>query len=105
MKSAKAFIARCEDIDAESDIGVMFFTDAKSPDIFEDDGNLHVRRFGMRAVFDVGKSQTATAKEQNERTAAVLAALSVAGKAKADRVFVDADDEGDDACPSCGRAY
>jgi hypothetical protein len=106
MKSQKAFRARCEDAGALVDSSVNFFTDANSPDAFEDDGNLHIRRYGLRAVFDVSHGQLSTPTEQNERTRTVFAYLGMEIKKPA-RVLVEdpeeAEENGPAPCPRCGR--
>lgn len=105
-RSEKTFRTRC--IVADED--VMFCTgDATTPDTeYEDDGYLHVRRFGVRAVFDVGCGQSLDAKEQNVNTRRIMEALGLDSKIGnvGGRVLIDETYDGEDAdrCRECGAA-
>jgi hypothetical protein len=97
---AKQFKAQCVAIDED----VSFYDDARAADIYEDDGNLHVRRYGVRAAFDVGEGQSATGVKQNANATTILTALGL--KFNPDRVMVEEydEDENDRGCLSCGRS-
>jgi hypothetical protein len=66
---------------------------------FEDDGALHIVRFGYRACFVVSESQDHP-KRQNELTRRILNDLGI--DIDGDRVFVDEDSEHDDTCGEYG---
>lgn len=65
----------------------MFFPDSRPDREFEDDGALHVVRFGIRAVFDVSGGQSYSPHRQNMETRAVLRAMGI--KRDGDMVLVD----------------
>jgi hypothetical protein len=87
--SIVTFKKKCTDVGERLGINVEFFDDPKSPaDEFEDDGTLHVRRYGWRAVFDVSDGQSVDGAMQNANTRDVLARLGIKPK-KEDRVLVE----------------
>jgi hypothetical protein len=103
-RSRDEFRALCEATDYFS----MFCRDGAgaTDDIYEDDGALHVRRYGVRAVFEVNRGQDESGATQNQKTREVLAALGIKLKNReAGRAFVDEIDENDPGyCPHCGEA-
>lgn len=65
---------------------------------FEDDGSLHIRRAGLRAVFGVSNGQNASNAEQNKQTRAIMDALSM--KRRTEYVLVgETEDDDCDQCP------
>lgn len=60
----------------EQDVG--FYVEKRPDDAFEDDGTLHVIKYGIRAVFSIG--QDTPGRESNEKTRAILAALGMKRK-------------------------
>ena len=67
----------CTKVGESLGIDVIFFYEQRPDEPNEDDGNLHITKLGVRAVFDVGRGQDAEAAEQNDRTEAVLKALNM----------------------------
>jgi len=91
-----AFRSRVERVVKKLDIDEpRVFFDAKdsADDEFTDDGSLHIRRSGMRVVFNVSNHQNAEGAEQNRQTRAIMEALNMKRKIT-DRVLVDEDEEG-----------
>lgn len=80
----------------------VFYPDNFIATEYYDDGNLHIRQFGLRAVF--GLNADAPAKQQNETTRRIMGALNMKRKIT-DRVLVkeDGDDEDGEECPHCGQ--
>ena len=81
----------------------MFFTDNQKQDPFEDDGNLHVMRRGLRAVFGIGDE--VPSEEYNHLTRCILTDLGLEKKIN-DRVLLeeeDGDEYEDEYCSHCGR--
>ncbi len=67
----------CENISAETEIEVSFYPDTNAQEPFEDDGNLHVVREDVRAVFDVGNGQSLSPSKQNARAKRILRKLKL----------------------------
>jgi hypothetical protein len=102
---AVSFRLLCEQAGALIDDTPMFCEGENGTDVFEDDGYLHVRRRGTRAVFNVSKGQTLNGEEQNKRTVIVMEALGMKSKID-ERVLVDEEpdeEENEGFCPACGR--
>lgn len=95
------FETECRKVSENTGIDVMFFPDKGKSDLTQDDGTLHITKRGLRACFDVGRGQSATGKEQNERTRAILSALKMEDCIN-NRVLVD-EDEDENVCPHCGE--
>jgi hypothetical protein len=105
-KRTTQFERDCRAVAEETGIEVDFFYNEKGSDCYEDDGNLHIHKSGMRAVFNVGHNGDLPGAEQNERTRKVLNALGM-GKKISDRVLVteEAEEDDDDVCGECGRPW
>lgn len=107
MTRKEAFKAKCI-LASEKALGcsrMYFYDDPRPDDVFEDDGNLHVRKDGVRACFDVNIGQDESGEEQNKKTRAVLEALNMRSKIT-DRVLVEEDEEEEEHscdCEYCGR--
>lgn len=102
----KKFEKQCREVAAKLDIGVLFFDGESGSSVFEDDGNLHVRRRGFRASFDVGNCQVREGAEQNQWTKQVLHELGIKLTPEVERnALVEEHEEDDDdgCCPHCGR--
>jgi hypothetical protein len=97
------FETSCRAVAAKVGVDVIFFDDGPKaiPDCYEDDGNLHIRRGGFRACFDVGCGQSLTGSEQNQNIRAVLTALKMQ-KAIGKRTLADEDVDEESTCPNCG---
>lgn len=78
MNNADEFVIACKKVEKLTDIELIdvYFENVED-DVFEDDGFLHVTRFGARAVFDVGEYQSLESAEQNENTKLILCALGI----------------------------
>lgn len=98
------FEESCLALSESTDIGVMFYRGEhfKVDDVFEDDGSLHIRRDGIRAVFDVGDNQNLGGHEQNTRTQRILDELKIEATATIRRSAFVAEFEDEDCCPHCG---
>lgn len=73
----KLFKIICEAVSANLDVEVSFYGEQNAQTPFEDDGALHVTKYGLRAVFDVGNGQSLSPAQQNARAASVLDALNL----------------------------
>ena len=89
-----SFKKRCESVADQIGVTVDFFKDSHQQEPFEDDGNLHIVRNGLRACFDVGNGQSNTGKKQNVLSEHILAALGIKSYIR-NRVLVEEDDEED----------
>jgi len=67
-KAAEEFVVEIIDIYAEPDAG---------DNVVEDDGILHVTRFGQRVAFDVSDNQTWSKHRQNTVTKNILRFLDI----------------------------
>lgn len=59
-------------------VDVDFDSDSRSDDAYEDDGCLHVRRFGLRAMFSIG--QDTPGVKANAATRTIMAAVGMKRK-------------------------
>jgi hypothetical protein len=104
-KADATFRRKCERVSEATGIDVIFFDDPPgNPDVFEDDGNLHIRlASGLRACFGVDPAQDGSGAGQNAKTRKVMEALGMKRKIT-DRVLVEEDDDEDyvERCPHCG---
>ena len=85
--------AAAADLDPEDDLS--FYDDGGRGNEFEDDGSLHVKRYGVRAVFDVSNGHQDSGVTQNFKTRAVLKALDIP---VTDQVLTDEHDDDEDGC-------
>ena len=76
-KKRQAFVKQCQAVADDIGIHVWFTEDTSDHTAFEDDGSLHVVRYGTRAMFDVSNSQNDEPVAQNEKTRKVLTALGI----------------------------
>lgn len=99
-RSEKTFRERC--LKAEED--VTFYTDdaTTSNTEYEDDGYLHVRRFGVRAVFNVSNSQSLSGAEQNENTRRIMGELGLTSKIASRVLAEEIDEDAEGYCHECG---
>lgn len=80
----RAFKRKCERVADKFDNEVLFFTDEYEEaraDEFEavyDDGSLHIRRYGIRAVFELGEDRSIA--DQNANTRLIMEALNMKRK-------------------------
>ena len=97
------FEIKCEAVAEKTDVSFNFFGNGMGKnDVHEDDGNLHIIYRGGHYCFDVGKCQSLSGKEQNERTRSVLKELGMESKI-CDRTLVEETEDEDDCCPHCGH--
>ena len=100
------FEKQCIEVNEKLGLGeIMFFPEpGRKPEVFEDDGTLHVVRRGQRACFDVSNGQDYSARKQNGVTRKVLDALGITLTPKQERsVFLK--DEPDQDEPAEGWDY
>jgi hypothetical protein len=97
------FELRCEKAAESIGVEVEFEPDPSMDSVFEDDGALHIRVGGRRAIFIVNPTQDESAVIQNARTRKIMEDLGVKRKIN-ERVLVD-EEEDAECCSECGRAF
>ena len=103
--TTEQFMRKCNKAAVAGETSVFFVDDrpAEENSQYEDDGALHVKFGGCRAVFDVGDGQSNSGAEQNRKTRLVMEALGMKRKINDNVLVEECDDDEDDVCPHCGR--